>query len=254
VTDRALRLRRNPGFRRFWAASTISDVGTQVGAVAIGVLVVADLGGTATDVGLVQSAGVAPYLAVGLFAGVLADRMRRKPLLVGTDLGRALVLACVPLLAVTGILDVPVLAALMVAFGLLSVLNAAAHQSFLPRLLPRELLPRANPRLEQSAAVAQTTGRLLGGGLVAAIGAPLTVLVDAASYAVSGLLTAATPVRDTRPQRASRSVLADLAEGTRWVYRHTTLAPLVMASAWERRGRLSLPTGRRSPRTGCRAG
>lgn len=150
MTDRALRLRRNAGFRRFWAASTISDFGTQVGAVAIGVLVVADLGGTATDVGLVQSAGVAPYLAVGLFAGVLADRMRRKPLLVGTDLGRALVLACVPLLAVTGILDVPVLAALMVAFGLLSVLNAAAHQSFLPRLLPRELLPRANARLEQS--------------------------------------------------------------------------------------------------------
>ncbi len=230
MTDRPLRLRRNAGFRRFWAASTISDLGTQIGTVAIGVLVVADLGGTATDVGLVQSAGVAPYLAVGLFAGVLADRVRRKPLLVGTDLGRALVLACVPLLAVTGTLDVPVLAALMVAFGLLSVLNAAAHQSFLPRLLPRELLPRANARLQQSDAVAQTTGRLLGGGLVAAIGAPLTVLVDAASYAVSGLLTAATPVRDTRPRATSRSVLGELAEGTRWVYGHTTLAPLAIGT------------------------
>ncbi|GAA1277122.1 MFS transporter [Pseudonocardia aurantiaca] len=230
MTDRSLRLRRNAGFRRFWAASTISDFGTQIGTVAIGVLVVADLGGTATDVGLVQSAGVAPYLAVGLFAGVLADRVRRKPLLVSTDVGRALVLSCVPLLAVTGTLDVPVLAALMVAFGLLSVLNAAAHQSFLPRLLPRELLPRANARLEQSDAVAQTTGRLLGGGLVAAVGAPLTLLVDAASYAVSGLLTAATPVLDTRPQRASRSVLADLAEGTRWVYRHPTLAPLAIGT------------------------
>ena len=73
-----------------------------------------------------------PYLAVGLFAGVLADRVRRKPLLVGTDLGRAIVLAGVPLLAATGHLNVPVLAALMVVFGLLSVLNAAAHQSFLP--------------------------------------------------------------------------------------------------------------------------
>lgn len=101
VTERATRLRHDPGFRRFWASSTTSVFGTYISSVAFGVLVAADLGGTATDVGLVQAAGVAPYLAVGLFAGVLADRVRRKPLLVGTELGRAVVLAGVPLLAGT---------------------------------------------------------------------------------------------------------------------------------------------------------
>jgi tRNA A37 threonylcarbamoyltransferase TsaD len=127
------------------------------------------------------------------------------------------VLAAVPLLAAAGHLNVLVLAALMVVFGLMSVLNAAAHQSFLPRLLPRELLPRANARLQQSDAVAQTTGPLLGGGLVAAIGAPLTVLVDAASYALSGLLTTAVPVTDPTPRPPTLSVLAELREGTSWV-------------------------------------
>lgn len=94
------RLRHNQGFRRFWAASTISDFGTSITGVALGVVIVADLEGTAADVGFVQSATVLPYLVVGLFVGVLVDRVRRKPLLVGTDLGRAVVLAGVPLLGV----------------------------------------------------------------------------------------------------------------------------------------------------------
>lgn len=227
------RLRRQAGFRRFWAASTASDLGTRIGTVALGLLVVVDLGGTAADVGLVQGATMLPYLAVGLFVGVLADRVRRKPLLVATDLGRAVVLGAVPALWALGWLDVPVLVAVMVVFGLLSVLNAAAHQSFLPRLVPRDLLHRANVRLDQGDAVAQTSGPLLGGGLVALVGAPLTVLVDALSYAVSGVLTALTPVRDPVPSPTSRSVLAELREGVGWVYRHPTLRPLALSThAW----------------------
>jgi MFS family permease len=229
----APRLRRQAGFRRFWAASTVSDLGTRIGALAIGVLVVVDLGGSATDVGLVQGATMLPYLAVGLFVGVLADRVRRKPLLVVTDLGRAVVLGAVPALWALGWLDVPVLVAVMVVFGVLSVLNAAAHQSFLPRLVPRELLHRANVRLDQADAVAQTGGPLLGGGLVSLVGAPLTVLVDALSYAVSGVLTALTPVHDPVPTPTSRSVLAELREGVGWVYRHPTLRPLALSThAW----------------------
>ncbi|OLT13857.1 hypothetical protein BJF78_21160 [Pseudonocardia sp. CNS-139] len=223
-------LRRHRGFRRFWLAATVSGLGSQITYVALGVLVVVDLGGSAADVGLVQGATVLPYLAVGLFAGVVADRVRRKPLLVGTDVARAVVLGCVPLLALGGVLDVPALAALMLGFGIFDVLNAAAHQSFLPRLLPRGLLHRANVRLEQSNAATTTGGRLLGGGLVAAAGAPLALLADAVSYAVSALLTATVPLDDPRPERASRSVLADLAEGARWVYRHRTLGPLAIGT------------------------
>ncbi|WP_214401188.1 MFS transporter [Pseudonocardia lacus] len=225
-----MRLRGHPGFRRFWAASTVSDLGTRVGTVALGVLVVVDLGGSAADVGLVQGATMLPHLVVGLFVGVLADRVRRKPLLVATDLGRAVVLGSVPALWAVGWLDVPVLVAIMVVFGLLSVLNAAAHQSFLPRLVPRALLHRANVRLDQSDAVAQTSGPLVGGGLVALVGAPVTVLVDALSYAVSGVLTALAPASDPVPTPTSRSVLAELREGVDWVYRHPTLRPLALST------------------------
>lgn len=221
------RLRRHRGFRLFWAASTVSAFGTYLTALAVGVLVVTDLGGDALDVGIVQAAAVAPYL-LGLFAGVLADRVRRRPLLVATDLASAVVLAVVPLLAWSGVLTIPALAALVAAAGLSGMLNAAAFQSFLPRLLPRERLPRANARIQQSDAVAQTSGPLLAGGLVALVGAPLTVLVDAASFAVSALLVAMTPVVDPAPAHVRRPVLAELREGTRWVYRHPGLRPVAL--------------------------
>ncbi len=197
---------------------------------------VIDLDGSAADVGYVNAARWAPYLLVGLLVGVLADRVRRKPLLVSTDLARAAVLGAVPLFAVTQTLSVVVLVGVMAAFGLLSVCNDAAHQSFLPRLLPRAALPRANARLQQSNAIAQTSGPVLAGGLVAWLGAPVAVLVDAVSYLVSGVLIAVTPIDDPAPERSARgvsSVVTELREGLRWVYRHPTLRPLALGGhAW----------------------
>lgn len=231
-----VRLREHLGFRRFWGASTISGFGSYVLSLAIGVLVVVDLEGSATDVGWVNAARWAPYLLVGLVAGVLADRVRRKPLLVSTDLGRAVLLGTVPLLASTGALTVWTLVVLLFVLGLLSVCNDAAHQSFLPRLLPVSCLQRANTRLQQSDAVAQTSAPMLAGGLVAWLGAPLVVLIDAVSYLLSGLLVLATPVDDPRPPRSARgagAVVTELREGLRWIHRHPTLRPLALSGyAW----------------------
>ncbi|HEY0639226.1 MAG TPA: MFS transporter [Pseudonocardiaceae bacterium] len=223
-------LRDHGGFTRFWAASTVSDLGTYVTTLALQVLVVVTLGGTATDVGLVNAARWLPYLVLGLVAGVLADRWRRRPVLVSTDLGRAVLLATVPALAWAGLLTVPLLLAVMLLFGALSVLNDAASQSFLPRLVPRALLGPANVRLQQSTAVAQTSGPVVAGGLVSWVGAPAALLVDAVSYAVSGLLTATVRATDPRPPRAARRGLArEIREGLAWVYGHRVLRPMALA-------------------------
>ena len=219
-----------PHFRPFWTASTVTGFGAYVTSVAVGVLVEIDLGGTAVDLGWVNAARWAPYLLVGLLAGVLADRVRRKPLLVGTDLGRALTLALVPVLAVTGGLGVGSLAALLFVFGLLSVLGDAAQQSLLPRLVPAASLPLANTRLQQGDAAAQGIGPLLG-GLLAALGAPLALLVDAVAHLVSAFLVGRTPLHDPRPERtARRPVLAEAREGLAWVYGHPTLRPLALST------------------------
>lgn len=224
-----MRLRTHPGFRLFWAASTVSDFGSQITSFAVPVLVVTVLAGTPSEVGLVSAARWAPYLLLGLVVGALVDRVRRRPLLVGTDLARAGLLLAVPLLAWADVLTVPTLAAVMATFGLLSLVNDAAHQSFLPRLLPREALPRGNARLEQSSAAAETSGPAVAGGLVSWLGAPAAVLVDAGSYVASAVLTARVELTD--PPAPSRGpLLREISEGLSWVYGHRTLRPQALTT------------------------
>lgn len=226
---RTMRLRDSRGFRLFWTASTVSGFGSQVTMFAVAVLIVSTLGGTPADVGLVNSARWLPYLVLGLTVGALADRVRRKPLLVGTDLARAALLCAVPLLAWPDLLSVPVLIVIMAMFGLASLVNDAAHQSFLPRLLPRGALPRANARLEQSSAAAETSGPAIAGGLVSWLGAPVAVLADAASYLVSAVLTARIPVEDP-PAPVRGPLLREIREGLGCVYGHRMLRPLAAST------------------------
>ncbi|MEA2207447.1 MAG: hypothetical protein QOE77_4223 [Blastocatellia bacterium] len=234
MTDDAAELGRHAGFRPFWAASTVSAFGTYVTTLAIQVLVVLTLHGGATEVGLVNAARWLPYLLVGIVAGVFVDRARRRPVLVTTDFVRCALLVAIPVLALTHRLSLAVLMAFMIVFGLASLAHDAASQSFLPRLVPPRLLTRANARLDQSEAVAQTSGPALAGGLVSLLTAPWAVLFDAASYLASGLLLLRVPVPEPPSREFSlRGVRGEAVEGLRWLYRHRLLGPYVLsAHSW----------------------
>lgn len=223
------RLRDRAGFLRFWTAAAVSGLGTYVTTLAVQVLIVLTLHQGAAGVGLVNAARWLPYLLFGLVAGVLVDRSRRRPLLVTTDLGRGLLLIAVPVLALTHRLSIAVLMVFMAVFGLMSLLNDAASQSLLPRLVPTHLLTSANARLDQSDAVAQTSGPALAGGLVSLLTAPWAVLVDAASYLVSGLLLLRIPVSEPPRRPVSvHGIRREAADGLRWVYTHAMLRPLAL--------------------------
>ena len=217
-----------PGYVRFWIASTVSDFGTHITAIAISVIVVLRLNGGAADVGLVNAARWLPYLLLGLLLGVLADRYPRKPVLVAGDFGRGVILTAIAVMGLAGWLSLPVLILLMFIFGTLSLMSDAAFQSFIPQLVPRELLVRANARLQQSDSVAQTSGPAIAGWLTQLITAPAALLVDAASYFVSGLVVASIPGAPAKtPAPATTSGLRyRILEGPRWVYRHPRLGPL----------------------------
>ena len=218
------------GYVRLWTASTVSSFGTHVTTLALQILAAVTLHATAFELGLLNAARWAPYLMFGLVAGVLVDRYRRKPMLVATDLGRAVVLSVIPLLYVADRLSMETLALSVFAFGVLSLLFEAANQSYLPRLVPRELLTSANARLEQSGSVAQTTGPLLGGLLIKTVGAPVAILFDALSYLFSGLLLASIAAPEPGPTSERRNLRTELREGLAWVYRHRTLAPMALTS------------------------
>lgn len=227
-------LRGCPGFGPFWAAATVSAFGTYVTTLAIQVLIVLTLHGGAAEVGLINAARWLPYLLFGVVAGVFVDRVRRRPVLIATDFARAALLVAIPALAVTHRLSMAPLAGFMIVFGLASLANDAASQSFLPRLVPRRLLTSANARLDQSDAVAQTSGPALAGGLVSLLSAPWAVLVDAVSYLGSGLLLLRVRTAEPPSRRLSvRGVRGEALEGLRWLYRHPTLGPQALfAHGW----------------------
>lgn len=217
-------------FLRYWSGAAISPLGTAVTAVAMPVLVIQHLGASPLEVGLINAAQFLPYAVLGLIAGVYVDRWPRKPVLVWSSVGRSVSLAAVPVLGVLGVLEAWMLVAALLVFGAFSVFGFAATQSLLPRLVPRSDLVAANARLDQADGAAQTLGPAVGGALVAAVGAPVAVALDALSYAVEAVLVSGLSVAERPRTDQRRRVLSEVREGLSWTYRHAVLGPLAVST------------------------
>jgi MFS family permease len=218
-------------FSRFWWGETVSSFGTYVSLLALQTVVVLTLDGTAQDVGWLNSARWLPYLVLGLVVGALVDRWRRRPVMVATDLGRAVLLVTIPVAWTAGVLSLPVLLVIVACYGAVSLVNDAASMSLLPRLVDREHLQRAHARIDGSDAVAQTAGPAVAGVLVKVLGAPLAVLVDAATYVFSAACAFTLRVQEPVGVRSPRPDLRrEIREGVHWVYRGSGLATLAFAT------------------------
>src|SRR6476661_5947401 len=150
-----------PAFLRFWWAETVSGLGTAVTLLALQTIVVLTLDGGPAETGLLSAARWLPYLLLGLVVGALVDRVRRRPVMVATDLARAGLLGLIPLAWAFDVLTFPLLLVVVLLFGAVSLVNDAASQSFVPRLVERSGLQRAHARLDTAGAVAQTAGPAL---------------------------------------------------------------------------------------------
>src|SRR5690606_31493392 len=146
--------------------------------------------------------------------------------------------SCVLLLAIAGMGLLGMLSPLGVAvlvflLGTAAVLQGGAHQSFTADLLPPSLLASGNVALTQTYTAAQTVGPLIAGALAGVVGAPVTMLINAATYAISAMLLAGVPGGRPAERGPSSSLGADLREGIAWVYRHPFLAPYALClHAW----------------------
>jgi MFS family permease len=233
MRERFTGLWRHREFLKYWTASAVSDVGSQITALALPLIAALMLGASAWQMGLLAAAGSAPALLVGLVAGVWIDRLRRRPLLIVADLGRALLLATIPLAYALGLLRIELLYVVSLLVGILSLLFDVAHLAFLPTLIDRERLVEGNSKLEVTAAAAQVVGPGLGGSLMGWLGAPFAVLLDALSFLLSAWLIKRTRAFEAAPapSRARRGVWAEIREGLGLVLAHPLLRPLVACSA-----------------------
>ena len=220
-----------PGFGRFWAGETVSGFGSYITLLALQTLVVLTLDGTAQQVGWISSARWLPYLVLGLLVGALVDRRPRRPLMIVTDLTRAALLTAIPVAYAADVLSLPLLLVVVAAFGTASLVNDAASQSFMPRLVPGEHLQRAHARLDGADAVAQTSGPALAGVLVNVVGRP------SPSWSTRAPSCSRRYGGDPGHRGAGRStptvephLRREIGEGVRWVYGGSGLTTLAIAT------------------------
>lgn len=223
---------RHPDFLKLWTGQTVSLLGSQVSLLALPLTAALTLKASAAQMGVLQAVEYAPWLLVTLFAGVWVDRARRRPILIGADLGRAAALAIIPVAASLHVLRIDYLYGAAFLVGLCTVLFSVAYNAFLPSLIPRERLVEGNGKLSTSQSVAAIAGPGLGGALVQLITAPLAIAVDAASFGVSVLSLALirTPEPVPAPPAQRQGVWRDIGDGLRFV-RDTPLQRAIVGSA-----------------------
>jgi MFS family permease len=213
-----LGLLREHDFRQLFVADTISQLGTQVSMLALPLVAVLALKASNFEVGMLAACETLAFALVGLPTGAWVDRMRRRNVLIGGDLGRAIVLGSVPLAWAMGVLTMPQLFAVAIVAGVLTVFFDVAYQSYLPHLVGRDNLVEGNAKLEAVRAVNQIGGPTVAGVLIQALTAPVAVAVDAVSFLGSALFVGLIRKREERPVRAPDAHLGrEIAEGLRFV-------------------------------------
>ena len=223
---------RQSDFLKLWLGLTGSLFGMQVSGLALALTAVLLLGASASEMGVLGAARWLPYLLVGLFAGVWLDRVRRRPVLIATHVGRAALLASIPVAAVLGVLHIEQLYVVSFVLGGLMIFSDAAYQSILPTLVAHEDLVEGNSKFELSRSLASIVGPGVGGWLVQVLSAPIAVAVDSVLFFVDAILVSQIRTAEPRPadSTTTRNVWREIGEGLRWVFGNSYLRPIQATS------------------------
>lgn len=171
-------------FWTYWTGQTISTFGSAITTVVLPLLIF-QLTRSALNLAFTVVASVVPYLLFGLVVGAWVDRVDRRRVMIGTDLGRTLAVASIPLAAALGLLSVWWIYAVAFLSSTLTIWFDAANFAAVPSLVNADELVRANGRIQASYAIARVTGPLCTGVLLAVLPLPQLLWFDAASFLVS---------------------------------------------------------------------
>ncbi|MFD8593457.1 MFS transporter [Kitasatospora sp. NPDC059646] len=222
-------LLREPAFRRYWSGQTISSLGDQITLLVIPLIAVSALHADAAQMGYLAAAGYLPYLLLSLHAGGWADRYgRRRRVMIATDLGRAAVLLTVPLAWAAGVLTLVQLYLVVLAVGALSVFFNVCNPPLFVALVPADQYLRGNALINGSRAATYVAGPGLGGLLVQLLAAPLTLVLDALSFAASALFLHRISPAEPPPAEAGRG---SAGEGLRWIRHSPVMRAALLGTA-----------------------
>jgi MFS family permease len=219
---------QNRAFVSVWSAATVSQFGSQVSLLALPFVAIESLHASTFEVAALGIANTGPLLLFGLPAGVWLDRIRRRPVMIAGDLGRAAALASVPIAYAAGALTIWQLYAVGFVSGTLTVFFDVASVSLLPSITLREDLAGANAALQVSGQAASVAGPGLAGLLIGALGAPYAMAADAVSYiSSSAFLSRLRAAETTAPREGRQPLRAEIREGLAYVFGNPIIRPTV---------------------------
>ncbi|MEN8182939.1 MAG: MFS transporter [Myxococcota bacterium] len=222
---------RNADFVRLWSAATVTNFGSMIRRIALPFVAILVLDATPKDIAILAAASMLPGFVLGLLASARIDRLRKRPILIASDLLRALLMLTVPLAAWQGWLRMEHLYVVSLLAGFLSFLFDVAHTSYLPTLVERRELVAANSRLKAAEAVTEAGAFASGGWLVQILSAPLALLVDSLSFLTSAAILSRIRTQEPEPPPTHDSrVLTEVREGLGFVARSPALRPLAISS------------------------
>lgn len=217
-------------FLRLWASQTVSQFGTQITFLALPLIAINFLRASAFEISILNAVAWLPTLLVGLVAGVWVDKLKRRPILISSDLLRGAILLWIPIAFALGILSIWQLYFVAFAVGLCTVFFDVAYGAYLPSLVEREQLVEGNTGLEFTNSAARVGGPAIAGGLIALLSAPFAIVLDALSYAGSSFFVMFIKKREHSPEpdnvdSKKSNMLRDVNEGLRYVLTHPLLRP-----------------------------
>ena len=229
----------NNAFVRVWAAASISIFGSLISRIALPLVAILTLDAGPIEVAVLRGMDLAVALAVGLVAGAWVDRLRRRPVLIWADLGRAALLSVIPISFMLGTLALWQLLVVAALTAVLTTFFDAADNAYLPTIVERERLLEANSALAASGSVAEFAGFGISGILVQLLTGPITIVINAVTYLASAvLLLTVRHVEAPPPPREDREpVLDEIRQGLRLVRHNPVLrafagAQMLMSMLW----------------------
>lgn len=222
---------RERAFLAVWSASTISIFGSLITRTALPFAAILVLDAGPVEISYIRAAELVAGLLIGLVAGAWVDRLRRRPILIWADLGRALLLASIPLAYVLNVMSLLQLALVAFFAAVLSTFFDVADNAYLPTIVSRKRLVAANSALTATWSIAEFSAFGIGGFLIKALSAPIAIAVDAVSFVVSALLLGTIRKQEPPPvPHADREpVLREIREGIRIVSRSPLLRALALS-------------------------
>jgi len=220
---------RNHAFVRVWSAASISIFGSLITRIALPLVAILTLGAGPIEVAILRSIDLVAALIVGFVAGAWVDRLRRRPVLIWADLGRAVLLGSIPISFVLGTLALWQLIAVAGLAAVLTTFFDAADNAYLPTIVERERLLEANSALAASGSVAEFAGFGVAGALVQLLTGPITIVIDVVTYLISAvlLLTVRRPEPPPPPRADREPVLDEIRHGIRLVRKDPVLRAFV---------------------------